>query len=148
MSTRFVPQYRTASRGRPTKLFLLSSAVLAALVCCQSSDETVPEDLLGVWVMSRAISPRNSKAERYADRFFEIAEEHLVFGTGNGNSDKYAIWNIEQAPGEKEDRILYHIYYFNTTGDEYKFSFYYDPAGGGEIVFANQQSMVWTREER
>ncbi len=149
MSARFLPLHRTVPGGETIKLLLLAGSVLVVFFCCQSREETNPEDLLGVWVMSREIPPKNPSAVRYRDRFFEIAEKHLIFGTGNGNSDRYAIWNIEQAPAEDdEDRILYHINYLSATGDEYKFSFYYDPADGGEIVFANQLYMVWTREEQ
>ena len=31
------------------------------------------------------------------------------------------------------------------TGQEYKFSFYYDPANQGRIRFKNQSEMVWTK---
>jgi len=46
----------------------------------------------------------------------------------------------------KERKTLYVICYKNTARQEYKFSFYYDPANQGTIRFKNQREMVWTKK--
>jgi len=49
-------------------------------------EDTVPGDLIGVW---------KTTAPTYADRFFEIKTDEVIFGIGEGNFDTYAITRIE-----------------------------------------------------
>jgi len=99
---------------------------------------TVPDDLIGVWKTS---------APQYEDRFFEIKKDQIIFGTGDGNSDTHRINNIEMEKIRGVESRLYTIHYKNLEGQEYKFSFYYDPIKHGVIRFKNQDNIVWTREE-
>jgi hypothetical protein len=112
---------------------------LIVLSTCQCGKKTaVPGDLIGVW---------KTTAPTYVDRFFEIKTDGIIFGTGEGNFDTYAITRIEIEKDREQEGTLYTICYKNPTGQEYKFSFYYDPANQGTIRFKNQQEMVWTKEK-
>jgi hypothetical protein len=97
----------------------------------------VPEDLIGVW---------ETTAPAYADRFFEIKTDDVIYGTGEGKFDTYPITKIKTEEDPKESGTLYVICYKNIEGQEYKFSFYYDPANQGTIRFKNQKEMVWTKK--
>jgi hypothetical protein len=96
---------------------------------------TVPENLIGVW---------ETTSPTYADRFFEITSGEVIFGTGEHTSDTYPIAKIRMEK-DPTGRALYVICYKNVEGQEYKFSFYHDPANRGSIKFKNQQEMVWTK---
>jgi hypothetical protein len=110
---------------------------LMVLFVCQCGKKTaVPDDLIGVW---------ETTAPTYADRFFEITTRDVIFGTGGNTSDTYPITKIKIEKDPVEQKTLYIIYYKNTAGQEYKFSFYYDSANQGTIRFKNQKEMVWTR---
>jgi hypothetical protein len=97
---------------------------------------TVPEDLIGVW---------ETTSPAYADRFFEITSGEVIFATGERTSDSYPISKIKIQKDPIDQKAFYIICYKNIEGQEYKFSFYYDPANQGKIRFKNQQDMVWTK---
>jgi hypothetical protein len=119
------------------KRVLVIIIYLIVLFACQPGRKTpVPEDLIGVW---------RTAAPTYADRFFEIKTDEVIFGTGEGKSDTYPITKIKIEEDPKEQGTLYVICYKNIEGQEYKFFFYYDPANQGTIRFKNQREMVWTK---
>jgi hypothetical protein len=120
------------------KKVLVIIIYLIVLSTCQCGRKmTVPEDLIGVW---------ETAAPAYADRFFEIKTDEILFGTGEEKSDTYPITKIKIEKDRGEQGTLYIICYKNIEGQEYKFSFYYDPANQGTIRFKNQQEMVWTKK--
>ncbi len=89
---------------------------------------------MGVW---------RTRSPDYENRFFEISEDLIVFGTGGGNRETYSISSIREAPDD--NGLLYTLSYYATAGeDKHGFFFYYDAAGGGVIRFKNQQEMAWT----
>jgi len=98
---------------------------------------TVPEDLFGVW---------ETTSPSYADRPFEITPREVIFGTGENTFDTYRISKIKIEKDPQERNTLYIICYKNIERQEYKFSFYYDPANQGTIRFKNQKEMVWTKK--
>lgn len=121
----------------PTAI-VLALALLATTLGCQSAkDNTVPNALVGVWKTS---------AQKYADRFFEITADKVIFAIGGGKTDSHPIAEIETL--REEARILYIITYLSAEANKYKFSFYYDPANGGVIRFKNQQHIAWAKGGR
>ena len=116
-----------------TRLVLVLLLVGAFSGCRGALLESVPDELVGVW---KTTSPR------YEDRFFEISEDLIVFGTGGRNTEAHRILSIREAL--EDERLLYAISYESAEGEEYGFFFYYDPAGSGVIRFKNQQDMAWT----
>jgi len=111
---------------------------LMVLAACQGGGKAaVPDELIGVW---------ETTAPTYADRFFEITAGEVMFGTGEEKFDTYPIKKIKMEKDHKEQKEYYIIYYKNVEGQEYKFSFYYDPANQGTIRFKNQKEMVWTKK--
>ncbi len=105
--------------------------------CHGGKKTTVPEDLIGVWVTT---------ATAYEDRFFEIKSDEVIFSTGGEKFDTYPISKMQIEKDSKRQKTLYIICYKNTARQEYKFSFYYDPANKGSIRFKNQSNMVWTKK--
>lgn len=137
---------RSSAASRPTggsrpmnpTAILLAFALLATTLGCQSAkDNTVPNALVGVWKTS---------AQKYADRFFEITADRVIFAIGGGKTNSHPIAEIETL--REETRILYTITYLSAEAKKYKFSFYYDPANGGVIRFKNQQRIAWAKEGR
>jgi hypothetical protein len=110
---------------------------LMVLAACQGGGKAaVPDELIGVW---------ETTTPSYADRPFEIKTDEIIFGTGEEKFDTYPIKKIKIEKDLKEQKAYYIIYYKNVEGQEYKFSFYYDPANQGTIRFKNQKEMVWTK---
>ncbi len=111
---------------------------LTVLFACQPAGKmAVPEDLIGVW---------ETTAPTYADRFFEIRTDEVIFSTGEETFDTYPISRMRIEKDPIKQRTLYIICYKNTAGQEYKFSFFYDPANQGRIRFKNQNEMVWKKK--
>ncbi len=119
------------------KVLVLVLCVGLLAVCQCSRKPTAPDHLIGVW---------ETTAPAYADRFFEINTNEVIFGTGEGMFDTYPITRIKMEEDRQEQKTLYIICYKNTARQEYKFSFYYDPANQGTIRFKNQKEMVWTKK--
>ena len=141
-----VASARSSAESRPTggsrpmnpAAILLAFALLATTLGCQSAkDNAVPNALVGVWKTS---------AQKYADRFFEITADRVIFAIGGGKTDSHPIAEIDTL--REEARILYTITYLSAEAKKYKFSFYYDPANGGVIRFKNQQHIAWAKGGR
>lgn len=119
------------------RVYIIIICLMVLSVCQCGRKTTIPEDLIGVW---------ETTAPTYADHPFEIKTDEVLFGTGEGKFDTYPITKIKIEEDQQEQKTLYIICYKNTTGQEYKFSFYYDPANQGTIRFKNQKEMVWTKK--
>ena len=118
------------------RVLVIIFCLIVLSICQCGRKTTVPEDLIGVW---RTMAPT------YADRFFEIRADEVIFGTGEEKFDTYPITKIKIEKDREEQGTLYVICYKNIVGQEYKFSFYYDPANQGTIRFKNQKEMVWMK---
>jgi hypothetical protein len=99
---------------------------------------TVPENLIGVW---------GTSDPTYADRTFEITGNEVIFQTGERTFDTYRINKIEVEKVAGKQNLLYIFHYKSKEGLKYKFSFYYDPKGKGEIRYKNQSHILWTKIE-
>ena len=120
------------------RIFVVLTYLMVLFACQCGKKTTVPGDLIGVW---------KTTAPTYADRFFEIKTDEVIFGTGEGSFDTYPISKIKSEKDPREQGTLCTLYYKNIEGQEYKFSFYYDPANPGTIRFKNQQEIIWAKEE-
>ncbi|MGH7381891.1 MAG: hypothetical protein ACREKR_06620 [Candidatus Methylomirabilales bacterium] len=115
---------------------LIAFALLATLSGCQSEkDSTVPEHLLGQWTTPHP---------KYADRYFEIRNDVIIFGHGGESFEVHALTDVDQT--REEGSILYTITHLNHDGKRFTFAFYYDPANNGAVRFKNQRDIVWTKE--
>ena len=112
-------------------LFLLW---MASLFLCSSDARVALDEFQGVW---------RTTAENYADRFFEISDSTLTFGTGDGSQTIYYIRTVTKSTGDKDN--VYTISYDNIEGTDFKLFFYYQPSQGGVIRFKNQEDVKWTR---
>ena len=120
---------------RMEKVLILFICLIILFFCFQcGKNKTAPDHLIGVWKTSEP---------KYEDRFFEIDRTTITFGTGGENSDTHPITNIEVEKGS-----LCTIYYKNAEGQEFKFSFYYNPTDHGVIRFKNQEQIVWTKKKK
>jgi hypothetical protein len=119
------------------KVYIIIVYLMVLAACQGGGKAAVPDELIGVW---------ETTAPTYADRFFEITAGEVMFGTGEEKFDTYPINKIKIEKDFKEQKAYYIIYYKNVEGQEYKFSFYYDPANQGTIRFKNQKEMVWTKK--
>ena len=124
-------------KGRKGLVVLIFILGLSAFQCGRKATISIPEDLIGVW---------KTTAPTYADRFFKIKTDEVVFGTGEETFDTYPITKIKTEKDPREQGTFYTLYYRSIEGQEYKFSFYYYPENHGTIRFKNQNEMAWTKE--
>jgi hypothetical protein len=110
-------------------------ALLATLAACQAQKEDlVPDHLLGVWTTS---------APAYVDRYIEIRNDVIIFGTGGDTFEVHALTDIDDT--REHGSIVYTITHLNHFGQPYTASFYYEPRGNGVIRFKNQRDIAWTK---
>lgn len=120
------------ARRLRTKGILIVVAVCAtSLECSFHRVVSMPEDLIGVW---------KTPDKKYADRYFELEKDQVVFSTGGRGVTAHPIDRIEEY--SENGKIQFIIYYPNDEGDEYQFSFYYDPTYR-VIRFKNQEQFEW-----
>jgi len=125
---------------RSTRIFV-AVALLATIMGCQPQSQsqaengTVSEKILGVWKTSHS---------KYADRFFEIKNDALIFGQGGEKIELHALADISES---REGKLFFYaISHINHHGQRYTFAFYYDPDDGGTMRFKNQRRIIWTKE--
>ncbi len=117
-----------------SKGFWVAVAISVTFLGCQHRQlSSVPEDLIGVW---------KTAERKYADRYFELKKDRVIFATGDWSVSAHPIDRVEEY--EENGKILYIIYYPSSEGDEYQFSFYYDPTQG-VIRFKNQEQFEWIK---
>ena len=127
---RWKPNQRE-SRLRTKEIFILVALCATFLGCSFHRVVSMPEDLTGVW--------KTAKKE-YADRYFELHADRVIFSTGGRGVTAHPIHRIEEH--HENGEILYIIYYTSEGGDESQFSFYYDPTQS-VIRFKNQEQFEW-----
>jgi hypothetical protein len=118
-------------------LFICLMMIFFGFQC--GKNRNAPDHLIGVW---------GTSDPGYADRNFEITGNEIIFQTGETTFDTYSIKSIEMEKVPRGQSLLYTITYKNVEGLKYKFSFYYQPAGQGEIRFKNQDQILWTKEKK
>jgi hypothetical protein len=111
-------------------IVLLSLSVLG---CQESRNTHVPKDLIGKWV---------TNAPKYEDRYLELTENMIYFGTGGKTFDFDPIGKISMTPQGK--RVLYTISYYHIEGQEFKLSFFHDPKRQ-TLALKNQPRIIWTK---
>jgi hypothetical protein len=137
---------RTAGLSMPVSSYdkgyirIITHQILAAFVLliigsgCQSGQTTnIPDDMVGIWETS---------ATKYKDRFMEFKKDVLIFGTGDGDQTVQAIQKVKADRQDQQD--FYTVYYRDDDGEEYSFSFFYDPVGG-VIKLKNQEDIEWKK---
>lgn len=116
-----------------TSLFLASC--LAALAACSSrKTEPLPGDLIGVWT---------TDTPRYRDRYLELREDAIVFGTGGGKFETYRIVDVYSV--RKGPERLYEVGYVVSERDRATISFYY---ANGILRLKNQEKTSWQKKRR
>ena len=112
--------------------------LIIILGCKSKKIAAVPENLIGVW---------GTSDPTYADRTFEITRSEVIFQTGEKTFNTYSIKSIEMEKVPRGENNLYTINYISKEGLKYRFSFYYNPAGQGEIRYKNQRQIAWTKKK-
>jgi len=126
------------SKGMTPRRIVAAMALLATLAACQAQKEnSVPDHLLGVW---------STSAPRYADRYIEIRNDMIIFGTGGDAFELHVLAELNEA--REGEAILYTIAHLNHFGQPYTLSFYYEPTSDGIIRFKNQREIAWTKERQ
>ncbi len=124
------------SKEMTPRRIVAAMALIATLAGCQEQKESpVPDHLLGVWTTS---------APRYADRYIEIRNDMIIFGTGGDAFELHALTDINEV--REGEAIVYTITHLNHFGQAYTLSFYYEPTSDGIIRFKNQREIAWTKE--
>jgi hypothetical protein len=126
------------SKEMTPRRIVSAMALLATLAACQAQKEnSVPDHLLGVW---------STSAPRYADRYIEIRNDMIIFGTGGDAFELHVLAELNEA--REGEAILYTITHLNHFGQPYTLSFYYEPTSDGIIRFKNQREIAWTKERQ
>lgn len=115
-------------------LAILSVLVVISVFYVTRRSSNVPPELIGVW---KTTSPE------YTDRFLEIQEVTISFGTGDAKELTGFIKDIQAIP--ENDRIMYTITY-SSNGQDQKVSFSFAPNEHNTLRFKNQENVVWSRE--
>jgi len=127
---------KTIYKAKTTWILIVLIAAIGSgmFYCCRET--AVPDDLIGVW---------ETPDSTYADRFFEIKKDLIIFKTGGPAIDLGNILKIIKM--DHEEKTLYTIYYNTDEGVDLQFSFYYEPLDGGKILLKNQQEIVWRKTD-
>jgi hypothetical protein len=117
---------------------IIAILFIAVLFGCQQKE--IPEEFIGVWETSSA---------RYTDCSLEFDRNRLIFKNGlhhlNINYVSYVVTGVEQAA---DNKTLYHIYYQDVHGQEFKLSLYYIKTPKRAMIrFMHQDQIAWLKRE-
>lgn len=117
-------------------IFLVLAIPIFVLGCQPKGDETLPPELVGVWM---------SSAPRFKDDTLELSKEFIVFTSGKFQNfiNVNFILKVDRKP--ERNHIFYIIHYENIHDQKFKFSFYYYPKKGGVIRLKNQMDTGWKK---
>ena len=105
--------------------------------CEQKSSEPFPSYLIGTWV---------TQDSRYKDRYLEINEGEIIFGTGEDKPNTFFIDSFK-----KETRASVTEWtFFCQNIEETLFEiviFYHAETDGGSIILKNKEGIVWHKVE-
>ena len=112
-------------------------AIAISLFGCSAATttKTVPEQLVGVW---------NTGAQKYADRYFELKKDAVIFALGAGKVSQSTVLQVKES--REKTQSLYEISYLSQEGTTEKFTIYYEPATS-TIRIKSQGKMEWKRGE-
>jgi len=122
------------------KPIIAALAICAVLLACESKGpKSIPPEMLGVWKTS---------APKYEGCFFELAKDKVSFANKN-YLESFVIHKISKIKitTPSVEKLLCTVYYKGSEGQEYEFSFYYDPSDGGSIRFKNQTTIKWVKAD-
>jgi len=126
------------SKEMTPRRIVAAMALIATLAGCQAQKENpVPDHLLGVWTTS---------APRYANRYIEIRNDMIIFGTGGDAFELHALTDVNEV--REGEAIVYTITHLNHFGQPYTLSFYYERTSDDIIRFKNQREIAWTKERQ
>jgi hypothetical protein len=112
---------------------VLISAVAIFIFSGEDSVE-IPEKLFGRWTTADP---------KYADRFFDLSKNSVVFGVGNGN---IAVYTTDDIYGIiEDDRIIYTVIFVDDEGVEYSQSLYFSKNDDNLLFFKNQNKIGWRK---
>jgi hypothetical protein len=120
------------------KPIIVALATCAVLLACESKGpKSIPPEMLGVWGTSEP---------KYEGCFFELTKDKVSFAN-EAYLESFVIHKISkiEITTPKVEKLLCTVYYKGSEGQEYEFSFYYDPSDGGSIRFKNQITIKWVK---
>ncbi len=102
--------------------------------CSQSSSDTVPDSLLGMWT---------TPDPRYANRFLELHRESVTLGLGENGQTVLPVLSVEWT--SEYGKSLFTVRYKADDGSQNSMAFYHLPFDG-VLVFKNQLHTYWLRK--
>ena len=113
----------------------LGSLILLVLASCQDKPLADLSGIRGAW---------SSQDSRYEGRFFELTEEKLVIGTGEGDA---SVFEVESVTREPIGAATYHyeINYVFPTGEGGIFVIEHSETEDA-VRFSNQRNLIWKRK--
>jgi hypothetical protein len=119
---------------RQRLVVLVVASALGLAACAASPPETLPAEILTVW---------RTAAPGYADRFFELRDGWVVFGTGQSTNTAYPIEGIRS--NTQFDGTRYTIEYRAEDGALVPLEIFYIP-GRPATIRVGRQLNVWVPE--
>jgi len=117
---------------RTVRAALVVALVALAAGCGTQRSSALPEELVGVW---RTPTPP------YADRYFELRRDAVVFGTGEGTAATHPVDRVEAT---RQGPLLLYTVFYRDGEQRYRWTFLYDPAGKS-IRMKNRVGIVWSK---
>ncbi len=108
--------------------------LMGYLLLSNSTPSSASASLNGLW---------KTKASGYTDRFLEIRDNVIMFGTGGDTLESYVIKAVETEPDDS--KTLYTISYLDKNMNTFHLAFYYEARRKPLITFKYQDHLTWTR---
>lgn len=98
--------------------------------------KTMPVHLQGTWITTDL---------HYSDHYVEIGPDFIVFGTGGVTGRRFPVTGFDQRYRD-DGELVNTVHFKGADGSRSSRQFIFTPENRGQLVFANQQGVVWVRQ--
>jgi hypothetical protein len=102
----------------------------------QGEMRAVPERYQGEWV---------TVAEGFSDRFLELRDRSITFGTGGVSSQTFEVTGFDE-DRRADGTIAATVYFRSVDGGVYRRQFTYSSGELKSLIFTHQPEVVWVQD--
>ncbi len=119
--------------NRMVKPLIVAGLCLMVSGCGTRTYKEVPHEVTGVW---------KTTAAKYADRYFELKKDSVVFGQGGSTRTTYSV--VKVIVTDEKQQARYKIEYLGSEGQTENWEFTYDR--DTTVLRLNSQGLIGWRK--
>ncbi len=119
-------------------LFFILIGICFFTGCESNRSAEFPEKMAGIWATDNA---------RYKDRFIEIDENRIAFGTGSDSSNVFYVEKIRKVTKDSTERWIFHC--TDIEGSPFEFAMHFQTGSDEKLLMLrNMEEIIWYKADQ